>query len=155
MEIQAFDDGCAGNVGEVHILQLHIAQHPGQLGGVFCIFRLRLCVDQAEYPLRCRKGTLQFGDDVGHLVDGAGETPGILHEGAQVSQTDASLHVLHRAKHANQRQRQIVDEHDRRTGDGAVGLRLGVCGYGRIVFLVELLQHHILPAVGPDGFLAI
>ena len=91
METEVVDNGLAGDIGEIHIPDLHISPYLSQFLCIGCVRRLRLGIDESQYPLRRGKGALQLGDDVGHLVDGAGELPGVLDKAGQISQSHLSL----------------------------------------------------------------
>ena len=152
VEVQIPDDGLPGNVGEVHVLHPHIALYIRQSFRILRVRFFRLRVDEGEDPLGGGEGTLQLGEDVGQLVDGAGELPGILDEAAQIPQPELPPEEQHRAEYAQHGQGHIVDEIHRGAGDRTIGLCHGVGIHGGAVLFVKPLQNLRLPAVGPDGF---
>ena len=98
---------------------------------------------------------MQLGNDVGHLSDGPGEAPGILNEAAQVAHLDLPLEEQHSAEGADEGHGNVVDQVHRGTGDGTVGLCLGVGGHCLLIFHIKLAQHRLLLAVGTDGLLSL
>ena len=154
MEVQIPDNRLTFHIGKVHMLHTNIAFHIGQFLSIRCIGPFRLCINQREYTLSGCQCTLQLGDDIGRFVDWSGKFPGILHEAAQISQTDFPPQKQKGSEHTDQCQRHIVDEVDRWTGDSAIGFCDGICLHRLRILPVKILQHHVFPPIGTDGFLA-
>ena len=150
-ERQVVQDDLAGFIAEGNVLHAHVALRLGQGNAVRRVLGLAGLVDQAEHALARRQCRLKLGDDVGHLVDGAGELARVQHEGGNLPQRHPPEQEQHRAEHAHEGQRQVVDEVDRRAGDAAVVFRAVVGLHGVLVALVKAVDHGLLAVVGLGG----
>ena len=142
-------------IAKGHPIQSHFSLHLGQLPGLRSVGWLWFCIYETKDPLRCSKGALELSHNVGHLIDGTGELPGVLNKAGQVPQLNPTGQVQQRPKDADQSQGQVVDAVHSRAHNGAVGLRLGVGVHRLAVFLVKGLQNCRLLAIGLGGLLAV
>ena len=101
VQVEVVNDDLFRVISKLDALHLHVALDVGKGGCLRQIGRLGLLVDQAEDTLGRRSRRLQFADDVGHLVDRAGEPAGIQHEGREVAQRDAAHQIQKRAENAD------------------------------------------------------
>ncbi len=80
------DDLPVGPVAEADVLHFDLAVVHLQFLRVRGVGRFRLLVQQREDPFGRREGRLEFADDVGQLVDRAGELAGVENERGEVPQ---------------------------------------------------------------------
>ena len=94
---------------------------------------------------------MQLADDVGKLVDGAGELAGIQHKAAHAAQGNASCHVQQRAQDAHRGHGEVVDQVHGGAGDagGVVGVPVGVDG--ALVTLSKAAVELVLLVIGGNG----
>ena len=151
---QVMDDGPAGIVAEGYVFQGHVALDVPELPGVRSVLQLLPLVQQSEHPLRRCQGGKQLVDDVGDLVDRAGELPGIQYKGRNVAQTDRPVHVQEGAQQGDQAQTDVVDEAHRRPDGHAQGIGVVIRIGGIVVDPVVLVVHLVLVGVGQNGLLA-
>ena len=145
------EDHPVRRVAEIHAPQAHFPPDAGQLPGVFHVRGLLLGVQELEDPLRRRETGVNFIGDVGDLVDGPGEFPGVEDKGGDLPQVDLPAQVQHRAQSAHQGEPQVVDEVDAGPHPAAHGVGV-VEGVGRaLVDLPEGIADLVLLGVALDG----
>ena len=143
--------GPVRGVAEGDVLQLHLPPDVRQGDGLRPVGRLAGGVQQAEHPLRRRQGGVDLPGDVGDLIDGPGELPGVEDEGGDFPQVDEPAHVQEAPQGPHQGQAQVVDE--AHGGAHALGGTGGLpVGPGSVpVDVPEGLCTPVLPGVALDG----
>ena len=148
MQREVVEDGLFGVITEADVLDIHPAFDGDKLLGVLGVGGLRRLFEDAEDALGGGKGGLELAQNVSDLVDGARELARIEHEGGDAAHArDDAVHIHERAEDADERERKIVHEVDRRARDRAVALRLGVGVRRRGVLFFEARKEDLLAAV--------
>ena len=147
------DDGLFRVVAKAHVVHGHVPFDVGELQGPRGVGGLGLLVDEAEHPLGGSASGLQLADDVGHLVDGPGEPPGVQHKAGQIPQRQPPPQKQDGPEHADKGQGQVVDEVYRGACHAPVVVGVVVGVHRGLVPLVEAPHHGGLLVVGLGGLL--
>ena len=147
------DDGLARVVAELHMIHGHFPFHFVHSDRVGSVRGFGFFVDQTENTLGSGAGRLQFADDVGDLVDGAGEFPGVQHEGGQIADGKMAPQEQDRPEDAHKGQGQVVDKVHGGAGHAAVVIGVVVGVHRGVIPLVEPGDHGLLLVVCLGGFL--
>ena len=145
------EDGPGGVVAEGHVVKADVPPQTLHGQGPGWVRRLGLLVQQVQHPLGGGGAGLELGQEVGSLPDGAGELPGVEHEGGETPQGQPAPQVQQGPEDADGGEGDVVGEVHRGPQGGAGPVRVVVDPGGRVVAPVEEFQVRLLHAVGPNG----
>ena len=153
LQVQIVENGFSGQVAEADVPGLHIPLHLSEGLGLGQVGGLLLLVQQGEHPLGGGQGGVDLVDDVGDLIDGPRELPGVEHEGGDLLHAHHLVHVEHRPHQADHGHAQVVDHGDGGAHGYPQGVGVPVSIGGGVVDGAEVGTHIILVGVGQDGLL--
>ena len=154
---QIVDDLLVLRIAEIHVFCVDLSPD-GDLYAEFdrvrIVRKFFLFVKKTENTFRGGSRRLEFVDDVRRFVDRAAELARVEHERGDIPDRDAAREVQQGTEHRHERQRDVVDEVDRRADHRTVVVGLEVSVGGGLVAQSETSDHGFFRTVRADGLLS-